>query len=479
MPQYVSDFTAILPYFDQNDYWGPNTRLNTGMDTGTPVAITYKFQDSDHLTSKWDMPYDYNVDEVVVLNGTQKNVIRDSLDYFETQTGVIFIEVDANQDAMFEFNGAYGPLDVGIAAFADLAYSTETSVSLSTLTFDIDALAPFSGGFSIETINHEIAHSLGLSHPHEGSIRLKSSYDNNQQTVMTYNWGSSPNTGIGVLDNQALDFLYGDKLGNSAPSVAYRGGDDIRFSFGGGDDVLVGTNLNNKMLGRGGDDSFLGRQGDDILLGHAGEDTLEGGAGSDLLKGGKHNDILTDFAGSDNVLKGQAGSDYLESSGTYDRLDGGGGSDYIEASGAYVDMIGGNGADEFVYTGTMGASVNGGKGADTFTLDSYYAYNLYLDMGDGDDTSYLDGATTTYYIAANAKGDHDVIDGWASYASDFEFDSSTGWSLANSSRTAIDTDGDFYTDSVRLQWGSGSDLYTLDLYDVTLYEFESAYYYYI
>jgi Ca2+-binding RTX toxin-like protein len=65
-----------------------------------------------------------------------------------------------------------------------------------------------------------------------------------------------------------------------------------------GDDVGIGTNL---------DDDNNGRSGNDIIFGRAGNDTLAGGIGQDQLFGGEGNDILigvNPFATRDNNLNG-------------------------------------------------------------------------------------------------------------------------------------------------------------------------------
>jgi Ca2+-binding RTX toxin-like protein len=113
-----------------------------------------------------------------------------------------------------------------------------------------------------------------------------------------------------------------------------------------GDDTLRGTDDNNEILGRGGDDTLVGRGGKDFLNGEDGDDVLDGGAGNDTLIGdgvanyfylpGSVND------GRDNLIGGK-GNDLLNGGGNADVLNGGAGVDtasYENATtGVRVDLI--------------------------------------------------------------------------------------------------------------------------------------------
>ena len=61
---------------------------------------------------------------------------------------------------------------------------------------------------------------------------------------------------------------------------------------GGGDDTLIGNDLDNVLRGSGGNDLLLGLGGNDRLYGGDGRDLLIGGFGADLLDGGSGDDIL-------------------------------------------------------------------------------------------------------------------------------------------------------------------------------------------
>ncbi len=71
-----------------------------------------------------------------------------------------------------------------------------------------------------------------------------------------------------------------------------------------GDDILFGTDRNDKIRGLAGDDYIRGGAGNDRLFGNEGKDALIGGTGNDLLTGGAGDDVLTGGAGRDRFVFG-------------------------------------------------------------------------------------------------------------------------------------------------------------------------------
>ncbi len=71
------------------------------------------------------------------------------------------------------------------------------------------------------------------------------------------------------------------------------------FAF---DYSITGTNENDIIKGRGGDQIFLGGEGDDELQGGTGNDSLDGGLGNDTFIGGVGNDELQGGVGEDSYV---------------------------------------------------------------------------------------------------------------------------------------------------------------------------------
>jgi Ca2+-binding RTX toxin-like protein len=157
------------------------------------------------------------------------------------------------------------------------------------------------------------------------------------------------------------------------------------FGLGGNDMIALdetnGALPGADLFGGTGNDVLTGGSGADQLFGESGNDTLLGKGGDDLLFGGSGNDVLTGGAGSDQVF-GEDGNDRMI-------WNPGDGSDLFEG-GAGIDT----------------AEVNGGNGAETFTITAN-ATRVRLDRIDPAPFNIDIGTTETLVI--NANGGDDVI----------------------------------------------------------------------
>ncbi|GAA6189480.1 calcium-binding protein [Litorivita sp. NS0012-18] len=133
-----------------------------------------------------------------------------------------------------------------------------------------------------------------------------------------------------------------------------------------GDDVLVGTDGDDEINGKGGDDILLGAAGNDTLYGREGDDWVLGEAGDDSLRGGDGDDILVDLVGADTLNAG-AGNDWVVASGMPSNL--------LETDEDWDFSEGDYDGDEiYLGRGNDGAevgfddTVTGGEGADTFSV---------------------------------------------------------------------------------------------------------------
>ncbi|MGH1350055.1 MAG: beta strand repeat-containing protein [Methyloligellaceae bacterium] len=110
-----------------------------------------------------------------------------------------------------------------------------------------------------------------------------------------------------------------------------------------GDDVLIGSLINDDIYGLDGDDLLLGRSGDDFI---ETDDSVSGNSGDDFAFGGDGDDLIISLAG-DNILFGGEGDDIISAynstaSGSLNLLFGGSGGDII-----YDSLV-----DDIVFTGT-------------------------------------------------------------------------------------------------------------------------------
>ncbi|WP_158498830.1 S8 family serine peptidase [Magnetospira sp. QH-2] len=221
-------------------------------------------------------------------------------------------------------------------------------------------------------------------------------------------------------------------------------GNDLLIGKDGGDQLIGGSGVD-KLYGKAGDDTITGGDGNDVLKGDAGADTLLGGDGFDrlyidaddlLVDGGAGTDwaiavgagVTLDMAASSiERAKGDDGADIFDGSGLTsktvlygnggdDVLIGGSGSDYIRGDAGADSLIGGAGNDRLYLDGDD-VFVDGGagvdwafaKGGDGLTLD-LAATNIEKAAGDGGndtfDASGLDSQAFLY-----GKGGDDVLIG--------------------------------------------------------------------
>ena len=134
------------------------------------------------------------------------------------------------------------------------------------------------------------------------------------------------------------------------------------------------------LFGGAGNDVLTGGSGNDQLFGEAGNDTLLGKGGADFLFGGGGNDVLTGGDGDDQVF-GEAGNDRMiwNPGDDTDLNEGGAGTDTAEVNG-------GNGAETFTLTAN-GTRVRFDRvDPAPFSIDIGTTENLVLNINGGDDT---------------------------------------------------------------------------------------------
>lgn len=180
----------------------------------------------------------------------------------------------------------------------------------------------------------------------------------------------------------------------------------------GGNDIIQGNILADLIDGGAGDDNISGLAGNDTILGGAGVDTIWGGAGNDVINGGDGNDILGDGNGIDDGMSldkvsGDEGDDTIYTFSGNDTLSGGNGNDILDASisvgsnrlngDAGNDTVYGAGGNDIINGGVGDDLMLGGRGDDTYYIDS--AADVISELGDqGTDTVF----STISYALGNA-----------------------------------------------------------------------------
>ena len=194
-------------------------------------------------------------------------------------------------------------------------------------------------------------------------------------------------------DAAAINMLFGgdDSIlgGNLDDNLDAFGGNNIVWGRD-GNDTIIGGDGNDHLYGQSpnggtdGADSIRGGNGSDYIQGNAGNDTLDGGLGSDRINGGKDNDLITSGAGADRVngnagndtIDGGDGNDWLRGGKDDDLIHGGNDNDSIQgdlgndtlAGDSGVDTLtGGDGADQFKFASGDATIIAGSSATDVIT----------------------------------------------------------------------------------------------------------------
>jgi Ca2+-binding RTX toxin-like protein len=208
----------------------------------------------------------------------------------------------------------------------------------------------------------------------------------------------SPTPGILTEIGDALDNVIttsrnaaGNILVNGG-AVAVQGGTPtvanttLINAFGqGGNDTIAMDETNGalpaaQLFGGDGNDVLTGGSGNDLLFGQEGNDTLLGKGGNDELFGGDGNDTLTGGDGDDQMF-GEAGDDRMiwNPGDDTDLAEGGDGTDTVEVNG-------GNGAEVFTLT-PNGVRVRFDRVSPApFSIDIGTTEKIVVNMNGGDDT---------------------------------------------------------------------------------------------
>src|SRR3954463_13757296 len=160
------------------------------------------------------------------------------------------------------------------------------------------------------------------------------------------------------------------------------------------------------LFGGAGNDTITGGSGSDMLFGQADNDTLLGKGGADFLFGGAGNDVLTGGDGDDQMF-GEAGNDRMiwNPGDDSDLMEGGDGVDTAEVNG-------GNGAETFTLTAN-GSRVRFDRvDPAPFSLDIGTTENIVVNMNGGDDVFTAgNGLATLIQLTVDGGAGNDTITG--------------------------------------------------------------------
>ena len=330
-----------------------------------------------------------NAEDFVNIGGTSKATLLSGTIQFAANELEKTITIDVVGDVSSE---ADETISVSLSNATALGIATiDASEATTVITNDDNQTVPFrtvadsfettekdvlSISLSMLIDNDEISNidSVTLSKVDDsnttGTLRLENNLAN--ERVVTYD----PNGAFDDLNTgeQAVDtFSYtvendsGD-TDTATVEITIAGLDDDDISPIGateGDDVLVGTQIDETIDALGGNDLVAGGLGNDEIFGGNGDDILRGdlnrrspqgsiAGGDDIIRGGKGNDRIGGKAGNDQLF-GDDGDDQIWGDDGDDLLYGGLGDDTLTGD----DSSNSSGSDTFVLAA--------GEGLDTIT----------------------------------------------------------------------------------------------------------------
>ncbi|WP_461538633.1 DUF4347 domain-containing protein, partial [Spongorhabdus nitratireducens] len=174
---------------------------------------------------------------------------------------------------------------------------------------------------------------------------------------------------------------------------------------GDGDDIIIGTILDDYLDGGSGNDRIQALSGNDTLVGGDGNDFIWAASGNNTVNAGAGDDTILTGDGDDIVDAG-AGNDKIQTEGGIDRITAGDGNDQIIA-GLGADIItGGAGDDALIWeVGDGNDDFDGGAGQDEVLMRGYSFNPDAFYQDDSSDYVQDSGQKDTVRVNAEANGD--------------------------------------------------------------------------
>jgi hypothetical protein len=250
----VDNYTAILSGQTLN-----RPAVNAGLASPAVAAfVTYSFNPGD----------DDSDTSLRSLTPAERDLFREAINQWAAASGLTLFETTMQGDIDIVANaipyagvGTF-PVSMLYKSGGDIrVYAGDETVG--TITVDPSYAS------DAHVLIHEIGHTLGLKHPHDGAVRLDPSADSGDKTVMSYQQPSSHD--LGPYDIQAIQALYGPPSadGTQVSSWSWDPATETLTQVGFAEtEVLVGTGANDVIDTVGGRDAVVTKAGNDIVTVH-------------------------------------------------------------------------------------------------------------------------------------------------------------------------------------------------------------------
>lgn len=402
-----------VPYSGNPDIDG----ILTGVRWADP-RLTFSFAAAGASVDPWAGV------KVQTLSDVQQDAIRAVLKMAANISGLTFTEVADTRSSQ-------GTMRFGESATEVTAsgYYPGSSTSSGDAWFNlVDYNAPRLGSYAFLTMMHEIGHTLGLDHGHDGRYALPSNHDSLEYSVMTYRSYAGGGTGNYTVregsfprsfmldDLAALQYMYGANYRTNSGATTYQWNPSTgELSVNG---ARQGASTTNTILETiwdgGGADTYDFRSYTTALrvdinpgawtttssaqLANLGDGHVaRGNIASAYLYNGNSASLI------ENV-KGGSGNDRIVGNAVANTLEGNNGNDTLIGGAGKDALVGGNGSDRFVFNAALTAA----------NIDTVTDFRHDTDVIELEDTLFKGvGSSLTsgeFYAKAGVTKAHDADD---------------------------------------------------------------------
>lgn len=336
-PNAYDPYAGILNTTYVNPYWVQALKMDQPELHISPILE--KYERVIHYSFPEIKPeYDhYSITGWEPATEEMKTATHDILAKFETILDVTFIESnDPKATNVIVVGRSNQTATSGLSYFPNNFYEIGMDVFLAKGYASPRFSNDLTTNYDYEVLVHEIGHALGLKHPFEASgtnaATLSTYEDNTGNTAMSYNNNITTFNGtVRSLDWMALAEFYGIKSTHNA------GDDTYEFSKSGGTFILDGAGVDTISAYdtsqdvtidlRPGAHSHLGTKSiyitaaNQLTISHGSDiENVVTGSGDDIVIGTDLDNVISTWSGSDTIFAG-GGTDIIKSGKGADKID--------------------------------------------------------------------------------------------------------------------------------------------------------------
>lgn len=314
--------------------------------------------------------------QVQTLDSVQQQAITSILKMAESITGLRFTKVADTKTSQGTLRFGESATELTASGYYPGSQATAGDAWFNLLAYN----TPKVGNYAFLTMMHEIGHTLGLDHGHEGSTALPANHDSLEYSVMTYrSYVGGPTGGYSVRDGSyprsfmlndlaALQYMYGGNYGTNAGNTVYKWSPTTgELSINGAGKGAASTNTIFETIWDGGGTDTYDFSAYTTALRvdiNPGAWTTTSAAQLAVLGPGQvaRGNIASAYLYNGNTasmvenVRGGTGNDVIVGNVIANKLEGGDGNDTLYGGAGRDTLAGGNGNDFFVFHTALGTT---------------------------------------------------------------------------------------------------------------------------